>query len=661
MANFLQIILQKGKDRIQRTVADRGLDPRNLVLMANDGGLGMFLENEQGDRHVRIFDDPEIFPSLREIAPKVQSGPGVELAPFMQAMNLRTLVARSFSRVKEIAKKNPEFHVSDFGAYDTSVDMCIGLDEFFHLVDEKRDDFASDRDMIAHIVRFHTTVVCAIQKLGVLKKPIFPEYQDENGPVETQHILTIPGKDWNKSRAEVRDWERDTPNAHSFMGMQSALNIPPVPECGQQAASNEQRKRRVEIFTPDDLHVSMPTSAVREMEKHLPADIIRKTYPARVRKNHVSNGGGRIQEDFLEAAADHRKPVRKLLERAHVLYVPGDANPDHAIRMAYQYLLVLSGIVQNQIHLPNAPRIIVENGPFAQDLRENILWLKNVSMVGQRLDDLLSFTQDPQESAHIIATHARTFVRQQKKARAFVWNRVREVANTMTVTAYGSATSTDYVGNREAETLGYWLAVNGYSLKTGGGKEGRMKAVADGFLKGKSDLSEAGIETPGQLILIQCHATQTLEGVYVPPEDITVNNRDIIRRCYHHIEERRYDLQANDASVALSGGIGTVEEIICEMISAAEDPEAKGGDQYLTLMFNQKAQVAGQELGVWDRLRESLSPVMSLVPAHIHESLEAIQAHLDARREEKNAKGAELFIPSRHYTGWGLEQSRRLG
>jgi hypothetical protein len=137
------------------------------------------------------------------------------------------------------------------------------------------------------------------------------------------------------------------------------------------------------------------------------------------------------------------------------------------------------------------------------------------------------------------------------------------------------------------------MAVNGFSLKVGGGNDGLMRAAADGFQRGKAELQNKGHVFPNQLILIQCIDTESIEKAY---------DGGGIYRCHPTIEAREADLQNTDFVIAGAGGAGTDEEIFAEFYSRLNGLTDSTKKPFI--LFNQQIQTKDGLVGVHDPYRD---------------------------------------------------------
>ncbi|HAJ89450.1 MAG TPA: hypothetical protein DCM27_00300 [Rhodospirillaceae bacterium] len=181
-----------------------------------------------------------------------------------------------------------------------------------------------------------------------------------------------------------------------------------------------------------------------------------------------------------------------------------------------------------------------------------------------------------------------------------------------TATIYCSASNKNAVWKTEIESYGRFLALTGIDLKLGGGNDGMMKAAADGYMKGLDQLVNQGKPPKGTLHLIQCDDTVTIEGDYEIPEHFRHLSRYIDRRCYATIEGRRYDLQRSHMSVGGPGGLGTFEEVDCELLA-----ERNGEKKLHLYLFSQSFPQPDGQIGyVYDYLPK----VLPIDPKNVHVS-----------------------------------------
>lgn len=555
MVNIMEVALK-------RDLRDSG--GQQINLMVNDGGLAVFLMNKRGQRAIDIYTDEVFFPTSAHVMNQVLSGPGVELAElYKSSPNFDSVVDATYRKVDTVCKTDPRFKPSDLRVFDTTVQMCIPLAEFRRLYDEYslKNPARGRRDICEDIARHHTVCVADVQSTKLLRHP-----RIAGNPLshDTTHFLEASGCA-GRSRAEIPEWIEDSPNVRTFHMMMDAMD---VPTAAVNAARTMEHRRNPKIAVPGMLFGSRAnTSATRLLKEELKEFGINWRLGTEYwRRFNIAAASG-ITNQFSDAAYLHRKHVRDVLAEHDFLYIPRDCAPT-SLRERLEYLLLVSSaMVQRQVFKKDAPFIIMERGPFADDVIMMFSALKNMGLIGQQFDHLVTLTDTPAQSAraidgimHMIPATIRPHVPSKDRQQI-------NMPDNMTVVAYCSAGNKNKQWLPDAILVGRHLAMNHIDLKLGGGKDGMMKAVADGYMAGLDELIKRG-ETPrGRMHLIQCKDTQTLEGNYeIPPAYAHLQNY-VVSRCYDTIEERRYDLQKSHMPIVLAGGVGTFEEILCELIA----------------------------------------------------------------------------------------------
>lgn len=655
MKVFLGHVARMGRDAFLQKALAEGFSEAQVdetLFLANDGSLSFLLENDKGERFTQIFSDPRYFSELEGVVSTKRMGPAEQLAPATQAKSFQGITNATYAKVTEVCADDTRFSIEDLCGYDVSIDMAISFKRFFELYDKYVEEGLPDGskehdDIIDFIAAHHTYVSADVQKIGLLRTPQFEtdrEIKDDSA--STEHFLTVRKGD-KVSRVRNRDWELQTPNAHSLRGLIQSLGCVAREYQPEITADG---KINVKIVTPEALYRSRRTEGFYEMMRELSRidpdlrvkglGVQNQFRTVRKKPSYVSR---RVTDNFGMAARSHRQEVRQLLDKHGILYIPGDTNPQGALAVLYQYLLISSAIVRQQVFLPNAPRIVFEAGSFRDEFLSNVLWLKDLGLFGQKIDHVMVLTENPEESARVISQLARKSTFAPFITKGYESNGVAVNEDCMIVSGYGSAFSKDANGNREAREIGYAIAKMGISLKTGGGKEGRMQALADGFLQAKHDMRQKGIFYPNQLILIQCRATMDLEKRYQPSAHLDLGPEDVVFRCYGTIEERRYDIQACHRPFAIAGGVGTFEEFNCELIDCLENKKLEG---YRLYMVNQRMHNGQLNLvGVWDRLRETLGKYMPASAVDYVSTPEELIHNLGRDREQMIASGMMLFVP----------------
>ena len=633
MVNIMEIALERG-------LAD---PTAQMNLVANDGGLAAFLMNKKGEMYIDIFTDKKYFPTSAHVMNPILSGPAVELAElYKSAPNMDSVVDATYRKVDDVCAKDKRFKPSDLKIFDAATQMCIPLTKFYDLYHgyQNSNPDVSRREICEHIARVHTVSVSDIQETKMFRKA---RYDSLPLTTDTEHFLEAEGHP-GKSRAEVPEWVKDGPNAVTFRMMMDAVSAEP-------SGANAGRAKGAVMRSPKIAVPSMlignkgKTNAAHELKNAL------KEYGINFRLgtgywqkfNHIANDD--LSQIFTNSASFHRKHIRDLLNENDFLYIPSDCE-GHTPREKLEFLLLVSSaMVQRQVFTKDAPSIIMEKGPFADQVIEIFKSLKNMGLIGQKFEHLVKLTDGPEQSAKEI--DAIMYLIPPAKRQPMSLHEIKTIPMPQNFTAvmYCSASNKNANWVPENEDLAYTLAIKGADLKIGGGKEGQMKAAADGYMRGLAELVAKGIEPKGKLHLIQCKATRTIEGEYEMPEEYAHLKKYIEKRCYETIEERRYDLQKSHLSLGSAGGIGTFEELICELI-AAHNGE-KDFRNYKFRLFSQSGVMPDGKQG---RVFDFIDPLMRPILPHgmveiIRTKEEMIRMILDEKAKYDIANPVNQPVP----------------
>ncbi len=597
MVNIMEIALERGLK-----------DPSgNLNLVANDGGLAAFLMNKKGKFYIDIFNDKKYFPTSAHVMNPILSGPAVELAElYKSAPNFDSVVDATFRKVDDVCAQDKQFKESDLKIFDASIQMSIPLTKFYELYH----DFQAShpeldrRNICEHIARVHAICVCDIQQTKMFREA---KYNSVPLTTDTEHFLEAVGYP-GKSRAQVPEWVKESPNVETYRMMMDAVEAGPSDETVNPSHKAAMRSPRIAVPGMLIGHKGK-THATSDLKKALAEyDINFRLGTSYWQKfNHSAHAN--LSHDFTDAASFHRKHIRDLLNENDFLYIPSDCEADSPRTELEYLLLVSSAMVQRQVFRKDAPFIIMEKGPFADKVIGVFKALKNMGLIGQKFEHLVKLTDGPAQSAkeinaimHLIPPAKRTSMHLHEI-------KTIPMPENFTAVMYCSASNKNANWVPENEQVAYTLAIKGADLKIGGGKEGMMKAAADGYMRGLAHLVSKGIHPKGKLHLIQCDDTVTLEGQYDIPEEYKHLEKYIEKRCYKTIEERRYDLQKSHLPIGAAGGIGTFEELICELI-AAHNGE-KDFRNYTFHLFSQSGVMPdGNQGRVYDFIDKLMRPVL---------------------------------------------------
>lgn len=630
---------------IMEVALDRGLeDPcRNMNLVVNDGGLAAFLMNKKGKVYIDIFNDREYFPTSAHVMNPVLSGPAVELAElYKSAPNFDSVVDATFRKIDAVCAHDRRFKPSDLKVFDTAIQMSIPLNKFYELYHAFKASHpdVDRRDICERIARIHTVCVCDIQQTKLFRNP---QYNSVPLTTDTEHFLedvAHPGK----SRAEVAEWVKDGPNAVTFRMMMDAVAAEPSEATTGVARKAAMRSPRVAV--PSMLLGNKgKTNSVRELKRALDQYGINFRLGTSYWQKFNHSAQASMAHDFIDAASFHRKHIRDLLNENDFLYIPSDCVADSPHTALEYLLLVSSAMVQRQVFRKDAPFIIMEKGPFADKVIGVFKALKNMGLIGQKFEHLVKLTDGPAQSAKEI--NAIMHLIPPAKRQAMNLHEIKSIPMPENYTAvmYCSASNKNANWVSDNEDIAFTLAVNGADLKIGGGKEGMMKAAADGYMRGLAYLEARGIEPKGKLHLIQCNDTVTLEGQYEMPAEYGHLSRFIEKRCYETIEERRYDLQKSHLPIGSAGGIGTFEELICDLI-AAHNGE-KDFRSHVFHLFSQSGALPNGKVGrVYDFIDDLMRPILPHGMINIHRTKEEmIQLILDEKAKFDGVNPVKQDLP----------------
>lgn len=589
----------------------KGNETDNTVLSVHDGGVCFFLMNEKNERYTQLFTDKNFFPTSAELMNAILAGPGVELAEFYKSFpNFKMAMDAMWAKVDEVCHTDKRFKPTDLQGVDTAVQMAIPAKDFFNLYEQYR---AVHRDwneeqICERIALAHAAIVGETQKTKILRKP---QFNSEPLSVDTEHYIEAEGYP-GKSRAQVPEWIQTGPNATSYHMLMNAIGATSLVDEGQNGYWRD-GKINIKIAVPGMLSglsakdSNNPSELKSQLGKY---DIKFRMGAEYWRHFRDVNGSNSASEDFKHVADNHRQNIRKILETHDFLYIPKDCVPATPRQKEDFLLLISSAMVQRQVLKRRAPYIVMEKGPFADDVIEIFRSLKNAGLIGQRFEHLVHLTDDPVQSAEVINAIARmTRPTVRESLRLDNVSKVDDPEN-YTVTIYCSASNKNAMWKTDVEKYAYFLALKGVDLKLGGGNDGMMKAAADGYMRGLAKLVGQHKEPKGKLHLIQCKDTVTIEGDYEIPEQYQHLDKYIMRRSYETIEERRYDLQRSHMAVGGPGGLGTFEEIDCEFIAKSNGEK----ELNMYLLSQSYTQPDGQIGYVYDYLPK----VMSLNHKEVH-------------------------------------------
>lgn len=624
----------------------RGNETDDTILSVHDGGVSFFLMNDKGERYTDLFTDKKFFPTSAEFMNSILSGPGVELAElYKSSPNFKTVMDALFAKVDDVCKKDPRFKPTDLCGMDTAIQRAIPAKDFFAFYDQYATMYPhlNAEQLCEGIALAHAVTIGESQKITVLREP---KFNSEPLSLDTENYIEAEGHP-GKSRAQVPEWVRTGPNANSYHMLMEGLGAKSVLGDGQNGFWRE-GKINIKIAVPGMLSglSAKDSNDPSELKSYLGKSNIKFRMGTEYWRDFRDvNGSNRAAEEFKHVADSHRQNIRKILESHDFLYIPKDCMPSTPREKEEFLLLISSAMVQRQVLKRHAPYIVMEKGPFADDVIELFKSMKNAGLIGQRFEHLVHLTDGSKESAEVInsiARMTRPTVKQSLKLDNVL--KLNEPKN-YTVTIYCSASNKNAVWKNDVEEYSYFLALQGADLKLGGGNDGMMKASADGYMRGLAELVSQEKVPQGKLHLIQCKDTVTIEGDYEFPEQYKHLAQYIDRRSYETIEERRYDLQRSHMAVGGPGGLGTFEEIVCEFIAKHNGEK----DLNMYLLSQSYTQPDGQIGYVYDYLPQ----VLPLKHEEVHmshtlgELMKVTNDNIfNAQKRRKAEQAAALGLPS---------------
>lgn len=643
-----------GIEEVKKLLNHHGIhDMSRVILMTNDGGLGACLENDDGKRYIDLFT-PEFFEQSYQRLNPIQMSPGVELAYLMKATGLETAFDQMQRSVKAIVRRTKgKFRRQDLRAYDTSLQMTLPLSRVIEAI---HDNASLDLQSLGAIAVFNG------QRLKLSSIPKGPR----GAKVETVNYLMVP--DRNEVRAENLDWVKKGPNAQSFYLMQRYAGTDRYGRREDHVDLSAGQPIKMGLLaTPSLLFARAASPALTALKRTLKHDFD-------ICSQHRGNKDWQRFKDDMDAILEqaevsrsnsaYRAGVRQLLDKCSVtdgrpsVFYVGEMKSKKILPQILQGLSFFSAVVRNQVFNPVN---LVVNRASVPHLMGLIEHKQKLGLIGQSTEHVMTVIESEADAAAAIAKLVKTKGRKITPIeRKFTTDGQVENKDCMVVTTYFSASNLNDSLVKEAQRLGYLLAVNGFSLKVGGGNDGLMKAVSDGFMSGKRELEEKGYNFPNQLILIQCVDTESIERAY---------DAGGIARCHPTIEAREADLQNTDFVVAGAGGAGTDEEIFAELysrISGLSDSAKKP-----LILFNQQVMTSDGVMGVHDPYKDMfddnfrksmnmdfiLSPEEIVARASLHretlrkkEQVIAIGRLREAMRDQHRAE-KRFLPPFRSYTG----------
>lgn len=586
MEALIERIRILGVDTVEQLLKSHGYSNlSDVILMTNDGGVGACLENGNGERKIDLFT-ADFFPDTHQQMNKTQMAPNVELANSIRTIGVQTLISQLHKSVRSLCRESlGQFSENHLIAYDTSLQMFLPLKWVIDAIQKRQPLDLQSLGIIS---------VFGGQRLKILEEPEGPW----SGAAETINYLIDPST--NKARALSEGKKIGWPNIASFERVQNYVGTSNSKEkiVEEELSKDENHIVRLGLLgTPSILFARAASHELNALRKELEDKFRVKTRQGAdiwVRyKDSLENAI--FQAIHGNSNSSYRAGIRALLDDSSVVYIGQQKfslNPLVAEKeRVLQGLLFLSAVVRNQIFNPIS---LVVNRAAIPNLIKLIEHKKRLGLIGQPMTALMTLIEKESDAAETINKIARS---EKNKItpldRKFISDGQKENKNCITVTMYFSASNINNSLVMQANRLGYLMAVNGFSLKVGGGNDGLMCAAADGFQKGKAELQSKGHIFPNQLILIQCIDTESIEKKY---------EGGGIYRCHPTIEAREADLQKTDLVIAGAGGAGTDEEIFAEFYSRLNG--LTNSAKKPLILFNQQIQTKDGLVGVHDPYKE---------------------------------------------------------
>ncbi len=576
-----------GTPAVRQLFSTRGYgDPDQVKIVSHDGGLGFCLENAAGERRIDLFTEEHFPNSVHKLNP-LQMSPGVELAYLKRTEGLEVTMERLSNRVREIVAEDPRFTVDDLCAYDTSMFVGGALNKMLEAIDRGEEYDPVGLGIVS---------VFDAQKLKVSEKPQFAPHQTNHVP-ETENYLIPYGE--TQTRSLLPDWVLKGPNVTSYKLMRAyigASNDPAAFSPRLELSSTEPIRMGL-LGTPEMINTGEASASYDAVDRYLQSNhniftqrpnVWRVAYKDRPRPAFIAASTGQPSNPH------YLSNMKNLLNHSSVLYFGKPDQPFTDEQKVDAYLLLIKAMVRNQVY--NRTENVVDRVAYADVIR--LLEHKQaLGLVGQQTKHLIHAVNGPEEAAKKIAEIVRKNLPDHTPVnRHFFTDQQVENKECPVLTVYLSASNCNKEALDDAWKLGFLAKANGITLKTGGGNDGLMKAVNDGFMAAEKELLAKGYNFPNQLINIQCVDTEAIEKPY---------EGGGLYRCHPDIEARKADLQACDGSAVIDGGIGTDEEIIGRMKSALLgliNPQTN--PQWV--MNSQRDSVNGK-VGVYDPYREMFS------------------------------------------------------
>jgi predicted Rossmann-fold nucleotide-binding protein len=559
-----------GADKVEALVRRHGYRIDDTDILVQDSGLGFCLEKEDGARRIDLFS-AKLFPDAHHRLNPMQMSPGVELANIKRAGGLERMMLNLEQSVEEFY---PFFSRPDLAAYNQCVYMTVPLTSILKSIREGREFDLNHLGVVS---------VFSGEKLAVSPEPQFPE-NEPHIELETENYLIPPGQ--TQTRAQIPDWFVGGVNVKGFHGLLRLMGA--EPDTNRPAPVQTLGWKLLDVLGTVEALSGRRSSGPKRMKSILKEFNI----ATRLKPDYWD----RYRENYNNAANGYHAGMRKMLRESSIFYFEplhsGEAGDADKVR---RYLPLLKAIVGRQVSAGTA-RIVADQAA-AFEVVELASHKKRIGLVQQRIQDLMTLAKDEKDAARKIAQIVHGGLKPTTPVeRRFYSDGQVENSDCMTVTTYFSAHSCNKTLVTQAHHLGYLMAVNGISLKVGGGNEGLMRAVSDGFQDGKRELAGKGYDFPNQLILIQGVDTEALERPY---------EGGGIYRCHKNFEERIRDLQKADIEIAGAGGTGTDEEIFSTFDSRLHgliDPK-----RIPFIFFNQHVETAEGMVGVHDPYKTMFS------------------------------------------------------
>lgn len=581
-----KLVATIGRAGVEKLYTDAGLDVAKVKVITNDGGWLTTLENKSGERKIDLFPE-RLFPNTAHKLNPIQMGPGVEYAYMKRTDGLEYMMTNLEKRVGEIVERpGSRFRRGDLSVYDTSVFMSVPLSRMLDAIEAGDPYDAAELGVVS---------VFASHKLGIADKPYRGPY---TGVVDTIDYF-IPKEPHGNllTRSQIPDWFMRGPNVEAHRLSKMVRNV--VPREAETVEAGHKSKINMGILgSLDALTQRRSSDALDDLKARLLAEFKVSTrlgpqYWDTYRNRPelvLKQAGGSTNTAYLAG-------TRKMLDSSRVFFAGNTSRETLSDKQKVKHLgPILDASVRNQV-FNHIDLVIDADSPVGKIALDLIQRKQELGFVQQRTEHIAHFVQGNEAAASKINEIVRRKpIHTKQIKRQFFSDGQVEKHDCATAVVYCSATNCNKALLNQYDRLGYLLAINGFSLKVGGGNDGLMKAVADGFNKGKKELLEKGYDFPNQLILIQCVDTEAIEKRY---------EGEGLYRCHGSIKPRMADLQQALVHINGAGGLGSDREYLGDLESRMEGLIDPAKNQMI--WFNNQMQTTKGTVGVHDFYKDTFS------------------------------------------------------